>query len=204
MTSLVDVLGKQLIQWAYLTSQSTSDIAYIRPKMATYLAARLRVNDHYEFYEGLLNPNTRYEADSQQFAQYLRFQTRYSYYLDHSGLKLIQQPQNTHFELSASKDLLWNRTVYHRLDNGKDEYIINALNLPSNGLIENQTEIPPTAEDVILGIRKSIGSFDVFCLDADDATLVPIKVSMASEDASYRYFSLPPVRSWQVLVMKEK
>ena len=117
---------------------------------------------------------------------------------------MIQQPQITHFELSASKDLFWNRTVYHRLDNGKDEYIINALNLPSNGLIEDQTEIPPTAEDVILGIRKSIGSFDVFCLDADDATLVPIEVSMDSEDASYRYFSLPPVRSWQVLVLKEK
>ncbi len=83
-----------------------------------------------------MNPDTQDEADSLQFAQYLRFQARYSYYLDHPDLELIQQPQITHFELSASKDLFWNRTVYHRLDNGKDEYIINALNLPSNGLIE--------------------------------------------------------------------
>jgi len=29
-------------------------------------------------------------------------------------------------------------------------------------------------------------------------------VSMDSEDSSYRYFSLPSVRSWQVLVLKEK
>ena len=152
MTSLVDVVGKQVLQWAYLTSERKG-IAYIRPKMATYLAARLRVHDHYNFYEGLMS-NAGNEADSQQFAQYSRFQARYSYYLDHPDLELIQQPQATHFELSASKDLFWNRTVYHRLDNGKDEYIINALNLPSNGLIENQTEIPPTAEDVILGIKK--------------------------------------------------
>ena len=74
--------------------------------------------------------------------------------------------------MSASRNLFWTRTVYHRLDNGKDEYIINALNLPSNWQIEGQTEIPPIAENVTLGIRKSIGNYDVFCLDADDATLM--------------------------------
>ncbi|MEA2079743.1 MAG: hypothetical protein U9P00_07785, partial [Pseudomonadota bacterium] len=204
MTSLSEVVGKPVLQWAFLTTSATSDIAYIRPKMATYLAARLRVHDHQNFYEGLLNPSSQDQADSLQFAQYLRFQARYSYYLDHPDLHLIQQPENSYFTLSASKALFWNRTVYHRLDGERHEYIINALNLPSNNLIENQTEIPPTATNVSLGVKKSIGHYDVFCLDADDAVLVPISVTMSSEDDSHRYYSLPPVRSWQVLVLKEK
>ena len=203
MTSLAEVVGKPVLQWAFLTSASRTGIAYIRPKLATYYAARLKVHDHQTFYEGLLG---RYEdeADSLQYAQYLRFKARYSYYLDDPDLEWIQQPENSYFTLSASKDLFWNRTVYHRLDEGKHEYIINVLNLPSNGKIEGQTEIPPTAVNVSLGINKSIGDYEVFSLDADDATLVPIAISTSSEDGSNRYYSLPSVRSWQVLVLKEK
>ena len=204
MTSLSEVVRKPVLQWAFLTSGTTNDIAYIRPKMATYLAARLKVHDHQNFYEGLLNPSTQDEADSLQYAQYWRFQARYSYYLDHPDLEWIQQPENSYFTLSASKDLFWTRTVYHRLDGNRHEYIINAINLPSNNTIEGQTEIPPTAVNVSLGVKKSIGHYDVFCLDADDAVLVPIAVSTSSEDDSYRHYSLPPVRSWQVLVLKEK
>jgi phosphoglycolate phosphatase-like HAD superfamily hydrolase len=201
--ALAEVTGKQVLQWGFLTSANRDGIAYIRPKLATYYAARLKVHDHQTFYEGLVSAYED-EADSLQYAQYLRFKARYSYYLDHPDMEWIQQPENSYFTLSASKDLFWNRTVYHRLDEGKHEYIINVLNLPSNGTIEGQTGIPPTAVSVKLGINKSIGDYEVFCLDADDATLVPINVSTSSEDGTYRYYSLPPVRSWQVLVLKEK
>ena len=203
MTALVEVTGKRVLQWAFLTSARNTDIAYIRPKLASYYAARLTVHDHQTFYEGLVSGGEN-QADSQQYAQYLRFNARYSYYLDHPDLEWIQRPENDYFTLSASKDLFWSRTVYHRLDEGKHEYIINVLNLPSNGKIEGQTEIPSTAVNVNLGINKSIGDYEVFCLDADDAVLVPIDVYTSSEDGSYRYYSLPPVRSWQVLVLKEK
>ena len=201
--ALADVTGKQVLQWSFLTSASRTGIAYIRPKLATYYAARLKVHDHQTFYEGLMSKYEN-EADSLQYAQYLRFNARYSYYLDHPDLEYIQHPETSYFTLSASKDLFWNRTVYHRLDEGKHEYIINVLNLPSNGKIEGQTEIPQTAVNVSLGINKSIGDYEVFTLDADDAVLVPIAVSPSSEDVSYRYYSLSPVRSWQVLVLKEK
>lgn len=201
LNSLVEMLGKPLMAWAFLVKPGTEDsIAFIRPYFALHLASRTHVHDHFTFYGGA-GSSARSPA-VQQFIRYNAFLARYSYYLHDPELRWLTNA-NDRFAINSSKPLFWDRTVYRKsMRDGGERVVINVLNLPSNGRILGQTEIPQPVENLTLTLKDSTQPQRVVWLNADDASLKPAVVQGSKNAAGYTEYRLPAVIAWGVVVIE--
>jgi hypothetical protein len=76
--------------------------------------------------------------------------------------------------------------------------------LPSNGLILGQREIPPVAQQATLTIHDAFTPSRVVWLDADDASLAPLPLELATRTGSDRVYHLPPSACWSIVVVEGK
>jgi len=203
LNSLVETTGRPLMAWAFLVAPFYEEysVASVRPYMAIHLASRTQVHDHFHFYGGVLSSGRRSPA-SRAFLRYNRFLARFSYYLTDPRLRWMLDA-NKHFEVSASRPLFWDKTVYRRqrLD-GKQEIILNLLNLPSNGTILDQREIPDVAQNVTLSMDEKIKPKRVVCISADDDSLRSLVLATDRKTEHGRQYRVPPVVCWTVVVVE--
>lgn len=205
LNSLVEVLGRPLMAWAFLLPPEPKEysVAYVRPYMATYLASRAHINDHFAFFGGAISDNANSPA-ARQFLKYQRFLARFSRYLQDPELKWMLDASER-LQVDAPRPLFWKRTVYHKpLPQGGERIVLNILNLPSNGNILGQTEIPEPVQNVTLRIPGEFQPERVVFLDADNPSLTPLaleSIATTSEGTEYR---LPPVTSWAMVVIETK
>lgn len=204
LNSLVEVLNRPLMAWSFLVPPFPEfySVAYTRPLMATHLASRTQVHDHFVFYGGAISDGSNAPA-SRQFLQYNRFLARFSYYLHDPSLKWMLDADKK-FEIGSSHPLFWKRTVYRRpLPDGGERIVINLLNLPSNGQILEQAEIPEIAQNVTIRMGESIHPKRVVCLNADDPSLDPLSLAPVGDgEGGGREYRLPPITSWMVVVIE--
>lgn len=202
LNSLVEVLGRPLLAFAFLVKPGPENtVAFVRPYFATHLASRTHVHDHHAFYEGALSNKSASPA-AQQFIQYNRFLSRYSYYLHDPQLKWLTNARER-FRVTSPRQLSWDRTVYHRsLPNGGERIVINLLNLPSNGKILNQTEIPPVAQGATLQISSEMNPTRVVWISADDPSLKSMPLERSPVTKSGYEYALPPITCWGMVVIE--
>ena len=139
------------------------------------------------------------------------FASRWSYYLRDPNLTWLRDTNKTeipanYFTLSTdATEMMWTRNVFTRTVGGKDEYVINLLNLPDiNGDIESNTTIPDPATNTVIGVYDTIGSFNVYALEADDSDLAPKELTISSQAGGITYYDVPDVTCWTMLVLKEQ
>jgi hypothetical protein len=203
LNSLVEVLGRPLMAWAYLVPPYPKEyaVSFVRPYFALHLASRTHVDDHFDFYGGAASEQ-RISPAAQQFIRYNRFLARFSYYLHDPELKWLTNPRER-FTVTGSKPLFWERTVYRRpLPNGGERIVINLLNLPSNGKILDQTELPPPAQNVTLTLGEELKSSRVVYLSADDPSLQPLALEKVTAVDSGQEYRLPPITCWALVVIE--
>ena len=199
MAGTIDILDRTMLQWAFLSGRN-STVAYVRPKMAMYLAAGMMINDHHNMYEGVLRGAAwREKPANQQIMLYMQFWARYMYYITNPDWDLVRPPQ---FEVASSGNLYWKDGVRSQIIDGRNQYVINFLNLPADNKIQGQREIPAPIADVVVDIPASLGHFEAWLLNADNPDLTPVKLELEITEAGQR-FVLPPVVAWQVVVLKE-
>jgi len=205
LNSLVEALGRPLMAWAYIVPPYPNEyaVSFVRPYFALHLASRAHVDDHFDFYGGGASEQ-RTSPAAQQFIRYNRFLARFSYYLHDPGLKWLTNPRER-FTVTASKSLFWERTVYRRaLPSGGERIVINLLNLPSNGKILDQTEIPPPAQNVTLTLGKELNPSGVVYLSADDPSLHPLVLEKVAAVKSGQEYRLPPITCWALVVIETR
>lgn len=203
LNSLVETTGRPLMAWAFLVNPFYGEysVASVRPYLATHLASRTQVHDHFHFYGGALSDG-RHSPASRAFVRYNRFLARFSYYLTHPGLRWMLDA-GEHLEVSASRPLFWNRTVYRRQrPDGRKEIIVNLLNLPTNGTIIDQQEIPAAAQNVTLFVSSELRPQRVVCISADDDSLRSLVLQADKKSEKGQRYRVPPVACWTVLVME--
>ncbi len=201
LNSLVETLGRPLMAWAHLVEPENYSAASVAPYMAIHLASRTQVHDHFDAYGGGLSEGANSPA-SQQFLQYQRFLARYSYYLHDPKLQWIMDAEK-HLSVSSEKPLFWKRTVYRRpLENGGERIVLNILNLPSNGKILHQKEIPETAQNVTLRLGQGVHPSRVVFLNADDPSLTSLTLKPGEGGKEGTEFRLPPIPRWAVVVIE--
>jgi hypothetical protein len=93
--------------------------------------------------------------------------------------------------------------VYQRaLPDGHKRFVLHLLNLPSNGLILDQTEVPPVAQNVELHVRQELKPLRVACLDADDESLEVLTLAKSGETPDATVYRIPPFKCWAVIVIE--
>ena len=203
LSSLVETTGRPLMAWAFLVNPFYGEysVASMRPYLATHLASRTQVHDHFHFYGGALSDG-RHSPASRAFLRYNRFLARFSYYLTHPDLRWMLDADK-HLEVSASRPLFWDKTVYRRQrPDGKREIVINLLNLPTNGTIIDQQEIPPIAQNVTLSISADLRPRRVACIIADDTSLRSLVLQADRKSEREQTYRVPPVVCWTLLVVE--
>ncbi len=203
LNSVVEVTGRPLMSWAYIVTPFYDEysVAFSRPYMALIFASRTKLNDHFAGYGGAWSDGSESPA-SEQFIKYNRFMARFSYYLWDPKLKWKYDPGND-FSVSASRPLFWDKLVYERkLDNGKKQTVINLLNLPSNGTILGQKEIPPLAQNVTLKIRNNRSISRVVIINADSDTLEPVTLLKDRDEGNCSVYRVPPVTCWSLVIIE--
>jgi hypothetical protein len=86
-------------------------------------------------------------------------------------------------------------------EDGKSLTVLNLLNLPSNGLILGQKELPEPFLNGVLTLASGTNPERVTWLDADDDSLNPLELAPASREGGRVTYHLPPVESWAILVI---
>jgi len=205
LNSIVKSTGRPLLAWAQLVTPYYDEYSksFIRPYMAIHLASRTQVHDHFGFYGGALSPG-KHSPASIAFFQYNRFLARFSYYLTETSLEWVIDGDK-YFSIEASRPLFWKKTVYKRqLENGHMEYILHLLNLPTDGKILNQKEIPPPAQNITIKIKADIDPVRVTALSADDPSLKPLVLELDHKTEGMFQYRVPPIDCWTVIVIEGK
>jgi hypothetical protein len=203
LNSIIEVTGRPLMCWAFLVTPFYSEysVAFTRPYMALLLASRTKVHDHFTGYGGAWSNGSGSPA-AREFIKYNRFMARFSYFLWDPELRWVLNPHEE-IRVSASRPVFWDRLVYRRqLPDGKSRTVVNLLNLPSNGSILDQKEIPPSAQNIEISLSKTLGTKNVVFVDADDDTLTPLTlIPYLTDNNSVRY-RIPPIASWGLVVIE--
>ncbi|MBL7044361.1 MAG: hypothetical protein ISR77_37395 [Pirellulaceae bacterium] len=203
LNSIVEVTGRPLMSWAFVVPPYYREysVAFTRPYMALIFASRTKLHDHFDAYGGAWSDGRESPA-SRQFVRYSRFMARFSYFLWDPELRWMLEPHEL-FSVDGSRPLFWDRLVYRRkLPTGRTRYVINLLNLPSNGEILDQTEIPPVAQNVELRISNKLVPDRIACMDADDHSLGVLDLLPASKNREGSVYRIPPFESWAVVVLE--
>jgi hypothetical protein len=206
------VSGKPILLWMHVSNPHIAHEytpEYVRPLLSVLAASRVSWHDHFSNYGGWWGPWRDAPVNRVQ-TQIHRFVTRFGKYLRAPDLRWIRKPE-TILEVDSSRDLLWRRTVYERTGpDGSRELTVNLINLdspllrPSN---KNQPphQVPPVAFPVTVRCRVPKGvdpaSVRAHVMDAEDDSLRPLALRPALADGRAT-FQIPPVRSWQMLVVR--
>lgn len=203
LNSVVEATGRPLMSWAFVVTPFYDEysVAFVRPYMALIFASRAKLNDHFAGYGGAWSDGCESPA-AKQFIKYNRFMARFSYYLWDPKLKWKYDLGND-LDISASRPLFWKKLVYEReLENGKKQTIINLLNLPSNGTILGQKEIPLKAQNVTLKISHKHEVSRVVAIDADDEALKPLTLQKDRDEGDFSIYRIPPVTCWSLIIIE--
>ncbi|MDO9543504.1 MAG: hypothetical protein Q7J98_14455 [Kiritimatiellia bacterium] len=204
LNSIIEVTRRPLMAWAMLAAPFYTEysIASLRPYMALLLASRTHIHDHFLSYGGPLSRGKNSPV-SKQFVLYNRFLTRFSYYIFDPELRWVVNAK-TLFKVTGSRPLFWDKLVYERpLAGGGKRWVIHLLNLPPNGTILDQTEIPDPVQNVELMINKENAPARIACMDADDMTLKPLALVKAGETEQQIIYHIPPVVCWKIIVVEQ-
>ena len=203
LNSIIEVTERPLMCWALLVPPYYKEysVAFVRPYLALLFASRTKVHDHFDAYGGAWSEG-RVSPVSRQVIKYNRFMARFSYFLWDPQLRWVLNPQGE-IGVSGPRPIFWDRLVYRRqLPDGRTRTVINLLNLPSNGSILDQEEIPPIAQNVEISLSKLIKPESVCFVDADDDSLRPLTLVQSSVDnggtSTYR---IPPFACWGLVVI---
>jgi hypothetical protein len=204
LNSLVESTGRPLLSWAFIVTPYYDEysVSFVRPYMALIFASRTKLHDHFDFYGGAASSGADSPA-SRQFSRYNRFAARFSYYLWNPRLKWVVDPAPRLSVEGGSRPLFWARTVY-RMDaeEGRTVTVVNLLNLPSNGLILAQKEIPDHCQNGVLRLAAGALAERVTYLNADDESLAPLDLVPAGSERGATKYNIPPVEAWSVIVIQ--
>jgi hypothetical protein len=203
LNSIIEATGRPLMAWASLTSPFPGEysIASLRPYMALHLASRTHVHDHYIFYGGALSDGENSPV-ARQFTLYSRFEARFSYYMFDPQLRWLGDARRC-VQVKSPSPLMWENLVYERgLAGGGRRIVINLLNLPQNGKVLDQKDIPQVAQNVEVSFRGNLRPTRVVCLDADDPSLTPMPLLKAAGVEGPTTYNVPPIVCWKMLVIE--
>jgi hypothetical protein len=203
LNSIVEATGRPLMSWALVVTPFCDEysIAFTRPYMSLIYASRTKLNDHFAFDGGALSDGAEAPA-SRLFIRYNRFAARFSWYLWNPKFKWVLDPARL-VAIRASRPLFWERTVYQADDgHGGTVTVVHLLNLPSNGLILGQKEIPEPLSGASLRLSTAMKAARISYLSADDESLEPLDLVPSGETEAVVTYPLPPVRAWSVLVIR--
>lgn len=204
LNSIVETTGRPLMSWAFVVPPYYDEysVSFTRPYMSLIYASRTKLHDHFDFYGGALSDGSESPA-SKQFIKYNRFAARFSYYLWNPNFKWVIDPSQS-MDIKGSRPLFWKRTAYQTNSEGGDIFtVVNLLNLPSNGTILSQKEIPDFFQNGVITLSGQIKDVKkVVFLNADDESIKPLELVPLSEDGGAKRYSIPPVEAWALLVIQ--
>ncbi len=204
LNSIVETTGRPLMSWAFAVPPYYDEysVSFTRPYMSLIYASRTKLHDHFDFYGGALSDGSESPA-SKQFIKYNRFAARFSYYLWNPKFTWLLDPMQS-MDIKGSKPLFWKRTVYQADSEGGDTFtVVNLLNLPSNGTILSQKEIPDFFQNGLLSLSGNLkDAKKVVFLNADDDSLKPLELVPLAGEGGAKQYSIPPVEAWALLVIQ--
>ena len=205
LNSIATATGRPLMAWGFFATPDYDEysVAFARPYLATHFAARTQVHDYYDFYGGAISDG-RGAPVSRAIIRYNRFMARFSYYLTSPELRWIPEP-DPRIQVTASRPLFWNKTVYERTTaGGQRQLIVNLLNLPDDHHILGQRQIPPPAQNIVVRLPTDKPMRAAYFLSADDESLRPLTLAPEKNADNSITWHLPPVECWSLLVMVER
>jgi phosphoglycolate phosphatase-like HAD superfamily hydrolase len=205
MNSIRAAVGQPLMAWAHLSSPDYSEysVAFVRPYLAAHFAARTQTHDHFGFYSGALSDGAGAPV-SRQITRYNRFASRFSYYLFSPELHWLIEPDAA-IRVSATRPILWDKTVYQRTTaSGQRQMIIHLLNLPDDHHALGQKQIPPMAQNIAIRLPANKPMSTAWFLSADDDALQPLPLLPEKNADSSTTWRLPPLDCWGMVIMVEQ
>jgi len=208
-----EVSGKPIVLWMHVSNPHLAaeyTPAYVRPLLSVLGASRVSWHDHFSNWGGWWGPWHRAPVNRVQ-VQIHRFLARFSTYLRAPDLRWVRHPEKI-LDVRSSRALFWRRTVYRRDHaDGSRELTVNLLNLDSPYLRPTNVDqpphtIPPVAFPTTVRYRPAAGvkasSLVGFAIDAEDASLRVLPLRPVVRDGQ-ALWSLPPIRSWHVLIIRQ-
>ncbi len=206
------VSKKPVVMWSQIAPPYLGEYspAFAVPLMSTLGAAHVAWHDHFSNYGGVWGPEKQAPVNVAQ-VRVNRFLLRFGRYLRSPDLAWVASPE-PRIKVDAPRELFWRHTVYERLRaNGQPhEVVVNLINLDTPMIRPSNADQPPhvTPQPVFpvtvlyrLPQTSGAASVSVFCLDAEDRTLRPLSLPVEIAKG-WATISVPPVRSWSVLVIR--
>ncbi|MDO9542669.1 MAG: hypothetical protein Q7J98_10145 [Kiritimatiellia bacterium] len=201
---------------AYLKPYRT--VASAKPIMAAIFAARTSLADYGNNYGGHLTGPADDPVNA-AFIDYHRFIMRYSQYLYDLELEWLRDPEKD-FRVQSTRPLCWKYTTYRRVFADREEYVVNLLQLPEDGLIYaiRPNELPPVTDVELSWSPKLVLPFDkqnsnylkpakvnrveAFVLSPDDKNQDPVELKLEKADDRL-CVKVPSVGTWTMVVIKK-
>lgn len=119
-------------------------------------------------------------------------------------MRWIPEPDKA-IQVTASRPLFWNKTVYERTTaSGQRQLIINFLNLPDDHHILGQKQIPPPSQNIALRLPADKPMRAAYFLGADDESLRPLALAPEKNADGSTTWRLPPLECWGLVVLMER
>ncbi|MBI4025211.1 MAG: hypothetical protein HY360_09545 [Verrucomicrobia bacterium] len=193
-------------------------VAAAKPILAAIFAARTSLCDYGSNYGGHLTGPADDPVNA-AFIAYHRFIMRYSQYLYDLELDWVRDAEKE-FRVEATTPLFWKYTVYRRVFADREEFIVNLLQFPEDGLIYavRPKELPPVANVELSWPNALALPFDpqnqmylkpakenrteVFAMSPDDANQDPVELKLRKEGDRLTA-SVPKVGAWTMVVIRK-
>ena len=153
------------------------------------------------------------------FIDYHRFIMRYSQYLYDLELEWLRAPEKE-FQIRSAQPLTWKYTTYRRVFADREEYVVNLLQLPEDGLIYavRPNEPPPVTNAELSWSSKLVLPFDpqnrlylkpakvnrveAFVLSPDEKIQDPVELKVEKVDDRF-CVKVPKVATWTMVLIKK-